>query len=570
VGRVASNGSGGRVDLLQIAHSQDVSTSSSSHPSIAPVADLTIDPRDPAFAVSGGVSLSPRPDILQAAIASSSLSQWGRAAHREIAFIDPSISNTEAYTAPSFPTEPFSMTATPKREIAFIDRSVDDLATLLAGIRPDVEPILLSNDEPAPRQMARAVQGRKGFDAIHVIAHGRPGEVSFGAGALSVETIAEHSGDLAQLGLALGAGGLQLWACESGQGEAGSTFVDSLAWIAGAQVAASTQRVGAAARGGQWALDVGPSDLAPLSTEGAAVYPGVMATSTTVNDNNTSANLALAPITTTNATVNLNNSSGNDSVTTDGSGSTTVNANNSTGSDTIDIVNAIAATVNLNNSTGNDDVDITGPTVNATVNDNNSGVAGGTDEIDITGTAVTATVNLNNSLGNDHVNIAGSSSTNATVNLNNSSGNDTVNVGSTTGATTATVNLNGSGGTDVINVFGLTATATVNLTNSTGAGDFVELVGKGTGTINAANSTGNDTLIGANSTDTITGGTGNDTVELKGAGTINAGAGNDLGIYSLSDHYSINGSGQLQSLNGTGGIPSKNRPQQRQSKRVRL
>src|SRR5919198_2055022 len=92
---------------------------------------------------------------------------------------------------PEFQVETSSMTtATRKREIAFIDRGVDDLATLLAGIRPDVEPILLSNDEPAPRQMARAVQGREEqLDAIHVIAHGRPGEVSFSAGALAAETI---------------------------------------------------------------------------------------------------------------------------------------------------------------------------------------------------------------------------------------------------------------------------------------------------------------------------------------------------------------------------------------------
>ncbi len=33
------------------------------------------------------------------------------------------------------------MSVTLKREIAFIDCGVDDLATLLAGIRPDVEPI---------------------------------------------------------------------------------------------------------------------------------------------------------------------------------------------------------------------------------------------------------------------------------------------------------------------------------------------------------------------------------------------------------------------------------------------
>ena len=82
------------------------------------------------------------------------------------------------------------MTPTTKREVAFIDRNVDDLHTLLAGIRPDVEAILLSNDEPAPRQMARTVKGKEGqLDAIHVIAHGRSGEVLFGAGALSIEAI---------------------------------------------------------------------------------------------------------------------------------------------------------------------------------------------------------------------------------------------------------------------------------------------------------------------------------------------------------------------------------------------
>src|SRR6266436_314977 len=103
--------------------------------------------------------------------------------------------NADAHAAaPKIQMETSSMTVTQKREIAFIDRSVDDLATLLAGIRPDVEPILLSNDEPAPRQMARAVQGREGqLDAIHVIAHGRPGEVSFSAGVLSVETIDDHA-----------------------------------------------------------------------------------------------------------------------------------------------------------------------------------------------------------------------------------------------------------------------------------------------------------------------------------------------------------------------------------------
>ena len=146
--------------------------------------------------------------------------------------IQSSILETDAHAAtPEIQMETSSMTVSPKREIAFIDRGVDDLETLLTGIRPDVEPILLSNDEPAPRQMARAVQGREGqLDAIHVIAHGRPGEVSFSAGALTVETIDQYAADLAAAGAAVGShGDLRLWSCAVAHGERGAAFIDAVA-----------------------------------------------------------------------------------------------------------------------------------------------------------------------------------------------------------------------------------------------------------------------------------------------------------------------------------------------------
>ena len=64
--------------------------------------------------------------------------------------------------ASSFEVETPSMTAClTKREIAFIDPGVDDLQTLLGGMRPDVEAVLLNDHEPAPRQMARAVQKQR-------------------------------------------------------------------------------------------------------------------------------------------------------------------------------------------------------------------------------------------------------------------------------------------------------------------------------------------------------------------------------------------------------------------------
>src|SRR5947208_3496975 len=167
------------------------------------------------------------------------------------------------------------MTATQKREIAFIDRGVDDLETLLAGIRPDVEPILLSNDEPAPRQMARAVQGREGLEAIHVIAHGRPGEVSFRAGTLSLHTLQDSAADLGALGKVLGDGGLNLWSCNVGEGRDGNNFINLMTSTVGARIATATDLVGSAARGGHWTLQDAAELVAPLTPEGMAAYEGV-------------------------------------------------------------------------------------------------------------------------------------------------------------------------------------------------------------------------------------------------------------------------------------------------------
>ena len=108
-------------------------------------------------------------------------------------------------------------------EIAFIDSAVTDVDTLLSGLRPDVEAIILSRTEPAVAQMARAVEGQTDLGAIHVIAHGLPGEVRFAAGALSVETIEDEAAGLRSLGAALGAQGiLSIWACHTGAAEGGA------------------------------------------------------------------------------------------------------------------------------------------------------------------------------------------------------------------------------------------------------------------------------------------------------------------------------------------------------------
>jgi len=74
----------------------DIAADQASDSSIVP-GDAAIEPQNSISIRSGDVALSPQPDIFQSATASSASSQAGRmAARHERAFIDPSISDSEA------------------------------------------------------------------------------------------------------------------------------------------------------------------------------------------------------------------------------------------------------------------------------------------------------------------------------------------------------------------------------------------------------------------------------------------------------------------------------------------
>ena len=98
-------------------------------------------------------------------------------------------------------------------EILFIDPGVDDISTLLAGVRPEVTAKVLDPARPA-RQIARSLKGLRDLNAVHIIAHGAPGRVTFSAEEWSAKSLAGQADDLAAIGRALGdAGGLRLWSC---------------------------------------------------------------------------------------------------------------------------------------------------------------------------------------------------------------------------------------------------------------------------------------------------------------------------------------------------------------------
>ncbi|MGH6734564.1 MAG: DUF4347 domain-containing protein [Methyloceanibacter sp.] len=165
-------------------------------------------------------------------------------------------------------------------EIVFVDSNIASLNTLLSGVRPDLQKVVLSPGRSALGEIADALRGRTGLEAIHIVAHGAPGEVQFASGTLTRHGLGDHAAELATIGQALAAGGrLLLWSCETGQGERGREFVAALEELVGADILAAAGLVGSPWRGGSWELpqaQAGAAAHPPLTAAALSAYPGIM------------------------------------------------------------------------------------------------------------------------------------------------------------------------------------------------------------------------------------------------------------------------------------------------------
>ncbi len=172
--------------------------------------------------------------------------------------------------------------AAPAREVVFVDGAVAGHEALVAGVRPGVETVRLDPAGDALAQMATWAETHSGYEAIHVVSHAAPGALRLGGASLDGAALRDPAvaGRLARLGRALNRGGdLLLYGCELAKGEAGAQFVAELAQVTGADVGASDNQTGAAAKGGDWVLEVAAGAIEARSLA-MGDYQGVLSTIT--------------------------------------------------------------------------------------------------------------------------------------------------------------------------------------------------------------------------------------------------------------------------------------------------
>jgi len=165
----------------------------------------------------------------------------------------------------------------------FIDSRVNDQNLLISQFAPGTSYQLLDARLDGIEQIATALAGEGGYDSIEIISHGAPGSITLGSSVLDVGTLAAYAGLLKTIGHALTENGdLLLYGCNVAAGDVGQQFVNTLAALTGADVAASDDVTGSAALGGDWELEVrsGTIDGSNIQTFN---LDGTLETANTIN-----------------------------------------------------------------------------------------------------------------------------------------------------------------------------------------------------------------------------------------------------------------------------------------------
>ncbi|NEU73154.1 DUF4347 domain-containing protein [Hassallia byssoidea VB512170] len=172
-----------------------------------------------------------------------------------------------------------------EREIIFIDPTVEDYESLIAGINPDTKVVILDRMKDGVSQITENLQGGK-YKAVHIVSHGSEGSLQLGSKQLNSGNLDIYKSQLQQWANFLtDDADILLYGCDVAAGKTGLGFVQQLSQLTGADVAASDDLTGSAALGGDWDLEVKTGKIeSPLAFQASVLesYNGILPSSNIV------------------------------------------------------------------------------------------------------------------------------------------------------------------------------------------------------------------------------------------------------------------------------------------------
>jgi hypothetical protein len=149
-----------------------------------------------------------------------------------------------------------------RNEVVFVDTATPDYQALVDGIRNgtqnalNTDVVVLDADTNGISQISDYLAYRQDVSAIHIISHGSDAAFQLGSDVLNAQSLRQNADQISLWGNSLTSDAdLMIYGCDVAGSDAGRALIDSLARLSGADVAASMDLTGNAARGGDWKLE---------------------------------------------------------------------------------------------------------------------------------------------------------------------------------------------------------------------------------------------------------------------------------------------------------------------------
>jgi hypothetical protein len=134
---------------------------------------------------------------------------------------------------------------TPQNQVVVIDESISYAQNILDAIPKDWTVIKIDSSKDGLTQILEKLEGISDLSAIHIFSHGNSGEIILGNLVLNSNVAQERNNDLTILGSHLSqTGDILLYGCDVSSGYIGEEFVNLLADITNADIAASNDATG--------------------------------------------------------------------------------------------------------------------------------------------------------------------------------------------------------------------------------------------------------------------------------------------------------------------------------------
>ncbi|MDY6938963.1 MAG: FG-GAP-like repeat-containing protein [Cyanobacteriota bacterium] len=173
-----------------------------------------------------------------------------------------------------------TFTKTFTKTLLLVDAGVDRYESLAAGVVPGVEVAIVHPHEDGIEGVTRILSRYRDIEALHVVSHGSAGSLYLGRSVLNCETLDRRDRAIARWSESLAPNAdILLYGCNvAADTPEASVFLNRLARLLGANVAASSTPVGNPARGGNWQLDrrignLHAADIFPLELQ--QTYRGI-------------------------------------------------------------------------------------------------------------------------------------------------------------------------------------------------------------------------------------------------------------------------------------------------------